>query len=94
MNIIRVYGGLGNQLFQYALGKAQEANGIEVKYDLSWFKKPQIFPRPYRLDMFQTKVVVGTRSSTKLKERGLFSDSFKIGWGQRVGRSGSPCQKT
>lgn len=70
MNVIRIYGGLGNQFFQYALGKAQESNGIEVKYDLSWFEHPQPFPRPYRLDVFKTKVEISRRRGLKnFKER-------------------------
>jgi len=52
MNIIRVCGGLGNQLFQYAFGKTQEANGIEVLYNLAWYARPQIPARPYLLDKF------------------------------------------
>jgi hypothetical protein len=57
MNIVRIYGGLANQLFQYAFGQAQVANGIEVRYELSWFRKEQDPPRPYRLDKFNTNVV-------------------------------------
>jgi tetratricopeptide (TPR) repeat protein len=63
MNIVKIYGGLGNQLFQYAFGKVQKENGIRVKYDLSWFKKSQPFPRPYILDKFQTNVKISTSTS-------------------------------
>lgn len=72
MNVIRVYGGLGNQMFQCALGKVQKVNGLEVKFDLSWFNTPQItaFPRPYNLDKFKVKVDQGIRGELKrLKER-------------------------
>ena len=34
MNVVRVMGGLGNQLFQYAFGKAQMQNGIDVSFKL------------------------------------------------------------
>lgn len=37
MNIIRLMGGLGNQIYQYAFGQLQKKNGIKVSYDLSWF---------------------------------------------------------
>ena len=56
MNVIRVMGGLGNQMYQYAFGQLQKANGIEVAYDLSWFKnhsKSDIH-REYVLDKFHT----------------------------------------
>jgi len=38
MNVIRLKGGIGNQLFQYAIGCAQKENGISVKYDTSSFE--------------------------------------------------------
>lgn len=37
MIIIRVMGGLGNQLQQYALYKKYESMGVETRLDLSWF---------------------------------------------------------
>ena len=62
MNIVRIYGGLGNQFFQYALGKLQEYHGIRVKYDVAFLKegvRPNETPRKYRLDKFYTNVQVG-----------------------------------
>lgn len=38
MNVVRIMGGLGNQIFQYAFGQAMQEHGIEVFYDLSWFE--------------------------------------------------------
>jgi len=35
---IRILGGLGNQLFQYAFGSALEARGHQVKYDLDHYR--------------------------------------------------------
>lgn len=37
MIVIKVMGGLGNQMFQYAFGRSLEECGREVKYDLSYF---------------------------------------------------------
>jgi hypothetical protein len=56
MNVIKVYGGLGNQLFQYAFGKAQMLNGLDVRFDTSWYMTSQEPPRPYCLDKFYTNV--------------------------------------
>jgi len=55
MNVIRLYGGLGNQMFQYAFGKIMKSNGIDVAYDESWFTariKKGDFSRVLRLDKF------------------------------------------
>jgi len=66
MNVIKIMGGLGNQLFQYAFGKAQAQNGIDVSYDTSFYgsdkKKPTLryrndkWTRYYRLSKFKTNV--------------------------------------
>jgi len=57
MVVVKIYGGLGNQMFQYAFGKAIAANGIRVTYDLSWFNKPsKTVPRPFTLDKFDTDI--------------------------------------
>ena len=58
MNTIKVCGGLGNQIFQYAFGKVQMQNGIDVQFDLFWFKSKsaQSPLRLYSLDKFNTNV--------------------------------------
>jgi hypothetical protein len=55
MNVIKIYGGLGNQFFQYAFGRAMEKNGIDVAYQTEFFNHRQALPRPYCLDKFHTK---------------------------------------
>ena len=76
MNIIRLCGGLGNQLFQYAFGQAQKHNGIEVKYDTSWYLQPRDPARPYLLNKFNTQVITHNRKRSpvylvKKKEKGF-----------------------
>lgn len=56
MNVIKLMGGLGNQLFQYAFGRVQEANGIDVCFDLSWFSKESNSHRKYRLEHLGLRV--------------------------------------
>jgi hypothetical protein len=57
MNVIKLMGGLGNQLYQYAFGQVQKANGIEVAYDRSWFDYRQKgSPREYHLNKFDIAV--------------------------------------
>lgn len=65
MNVIKIYGGLGNQLFQYSFGQAMVANGINVGYDISYFSRPQVYPRPYSLDRFY----IGSIPLGKLSKR-------------------------
>lgn len=60
MNVIKLMGGLGNQIFQYAFGQVQKFNGIDVFYDRSWFdnRLNSETPRSYLLDKFHTDVNV------------------------------------
>lgn len=59
MNIIKLYGGLGNQMFQYAFGKNLQLNrGLDVMYDTTWFSKAMNPSRPYGLNKFKTIVPV------------------------------------
>lgn len=57
MIIIRVMGGLGNQLQQYALFRKFQSLGVEAKLDLSWFsRKTQesaAAPRKFALSGFE-----------------------------------------
>lgn len=61
MTIIKLKGGLGNQLFQYALGRSIAlVHHKQVKFDLSWFDR---FPqRKYKLGNLNTRVEVATKT--------------------------------
>jgi hypothetical protein len=63
MIIVKLKGGLGNQLFQYALGRSIAlAHHKQVKFDLSWFDR---FPqRKYKLGHFNTEVDIATKIET------------------------------
>ena len=58
--IVQLMGGLGNQLFQYAVGRRiAKMNNFSLKLDLSWFRyHPRWFKyhpyRPYSLNHFAT----------------------------------------
>lgn len=53
MNVVRIMGGLGNQLFQYAFGRVLETHAkTPSAYNLDWYKKNRTPPRPYVLDKF------------------------------------------
>ena len=54
MNVIRLMGGLGNQLFQYAFGRAMMEKGTNVGYDISNFGKSR--HREYMLGNFKIEI--------------------------------------
>ena len=58
MIIIKIMGGLGNQMFQYALGLSFEVQGIEVKYDTSFFDddSTDATRRDFALDIFWNNI--------------------------------------
>lgn len=57
MNVIRVYGGIGNQLFQYAFGRAMRS---PVSYNIGFYDEvkelKRKWPRPYRLNKFEIDI--------------------------------------
>jgi len=62
MNVVQMYGGLGNQMFQYAFGCALLDKGRRVIFDVSWYdseaRKKEKFPRPFRLDKYHVQYLV------------------------------------
>lgn len=78
MIIIKLQGGLGNQLFQYALGRTLEkVYKKDVKYDLSFYTNNKKFtPRSYFLDKFNTKVKIASDVEIK-NTRPLFAYTIK-----------------
>ncbi len=54
MNVIRIAGGIGNQMFQYAFGRAQMQAGMEVWFTPPWEGWKFNHPREYRLEKFHT----------------------------------------
>jgi hypothetical protein len=58
MIVVRLKGGLGNQMFQYALGRTlQHRRGDELRLDVTYLLGDSVFkwavPREYDLDVFQ-----------------------------------------
>lgn len=57
--ITRLFGGLGNQMFQYASGRRMALeNNVQLKLDLSWFRSQT--KRTYRLNQFQISTEIAT----------------------------------
>ena len=67
MIIVRIMCGLGNQMFEYAAGRALALRlGAELKLDAAWFdNKREITPRKYALDIFPLQVSQATRRESE-----------------------------
>lgn len=76
MIVIRLKGGLGNQLFQYAFGKALEAVGNDVYFDRYYFGVDST--RRYVLDNFNTDVRFHQTVAPVVAESGLRFDPDSI----------------
>ncbi len=64
MIIVRIGGGLGNQLFQYAIGRNLSLiKNIPLKLDLSWFKTN--FDREYKLKYFNIKESIASNEDVR-----------------------------
>ena len=72
MIIIRVIGGLGNQLFQYAAARClSELRNTEVKLDVTGFQNYQL--RNFDLNALHTQITIaGTHEIDLLKAKGTF----------------------
>jgi len=71
MIIIKLQGGLGNQMFQYAIGRfLAEKNKTELKLDLSFYNEQQIEPqRKYSLEYFNIiENITGGKDLKKIKK--------------------------
>ncbi|AZZ36566.1 alpha-1,2-fucosyltransferase [Bdellovibrio sp. qaytius] len=59
MVVVKLYGGLGNQMFQYAMGKAvAEARKCELYYEGEYFRNSEKFGSSwtYQLDLLKTNI--------------------------------------
>lgn len=70
MIIVRIIGGLGNQMFQYAYAKSLQEKGYRVKIDTSKFKRYKLHGG-YQLDKFNIDLEQSTPLSNFLSSLGL-----------------------
>ena len=86
MIITKIKGGLGNQLFQYATGRAVASHHkLPLKLDLTWFETHKLH-NGYRLDQLSIRADIATKNQIfKLKGRNnlLFSALRKGGFVKR-----------
>lgn len=77
MRIIKIKGGLGNQMFQYAYGRNLELSGKKIVFDISFFegnKANKDTARNYKLDKFN----IQTQAEFSRKKRLFFDFCRKI----------------
>lgn len=75
MIIVEVTGGLGNQMFQYALYKRLKLLGKEAALDLSFYQTKQSL-RKFELDIFQVSYEIAPKREI-LKLRGSVSNACR-----------------
>ena len=67
MIIVKLIGGLGNQMFQYALGRTLSLQrNEELFFDYSFFSEVgNHTPREYELGIFNLTVPIASRNDTR-----------------------------
>ncbi|MCC6323941.1 alpha-1,2-fucosyltransferase [Candidatus Nomurabacteria bacterium] len=85
MIVIRLKGGHGNQMFQYARGRV-----LAIKYktqlsiDLNYFKNKNFTPREYNLDQFNIKAKIIEKSKIPFLLKYLLPVIKKINWNGNI----------
>lgn len=92
MIIVKFHGGLGNQMFQYALYRKMEIIGKQVKADLSWYQS-NMAESARDFELFQFPVTIAQCSEAEKKKRNnkfyellrkYFGVSMKL-WREKAG---------
>jgi len=58
--IVRICGGLGNQMFRYAYAKSLKSRGYDVKLDIKYYNKRRIEHNVYHLDKFNINLDISS----------------------------------
>jgi hypothetical protein len=89
MVVTQLLGGLGNQLFQYAVGRAlAHANGVRLKLDVSAFGTYRL--RPYALKPFKIEADVLTPAEARALGVGRPAGAARTVWHRLTGRPRIP----
>lgn len=81
MIIVRLIGGLGNQMFQYSLGRTLSLKcQSDLYFDISLLEKllPNVTPRHYELDVFNIKACIASSDLLK-RVPFLLKDVIRLG---------------
>lgn len=76
MIIVKIFQGLGNQLFQYALARSlEERHGVKVKLDVTWYKYYSSH-RSFGLDRFNTVYNIASNDEIYNIRNGIYDNRF------------------
>lgn len=73
MKIVKLKGGLGNQMFEYAFGKVIQADAYEISFFYEQKFHPELTQRDYELDFFKLQLdFIDTKEIKKLCKKNKF----------------------
>jgi hypothetical protein len=72
VSVVKLLGGMGNQMFQYAFGRQLIAEGVDISFDTSWYSPEVSLTRPYVLDKFNIKLKQEPLTYRKRVKEGTF----------------------
>jgi hypothetical protein len=76
MIVVKIMGGLGNQLFQYALGRNLAIkNNTELRLDITWYEK--IDNRSFKLNYFSTEFKIAKANEIPYLRKDIDFNLFK-----------------
>jgi hypothetical protein len=87
--IVKIKAGLGNQMFQYALGRRLSLDWHdELKFDLSWFNNVQEgeTPRDLEIDKFNVFLTKATKEEISRSQRGFVARTISKTYDRIRGR--------
>lgn len=85
MITVRLKGGLGNQMFQYALGRVLATkHNTDLFLDLNYFKNKNFTPREYNLDQFNIKAQIIEKSKIPLLLKFFLPSIKKFNWNGNI----------
>lgn len=99
MIVVKLMGGLGNQMFQYACGRALAIkHGVELKLDHSFLedrKRGDKFTyRDYELNAFGIDRKASQEELNKIKFMSKLANVFGVPWGYKVIEENNPYEAT
>ena len=80
--IVKIKGGIGNQLFQYAFFKFLSSRGFEVELDVSWYHQVKISNSLTKRELYLNKILNNfpkiSNHKTSIKDKILSYKSEKL----------------